>query len=189
MYLLFFAVFIFIILINPYVPADSILRIENSLYESLQYIVLLVGAGFALKDLHSTTNPRVYSLAQASLPAWLLIQGREINWGRVIFQYAQIYKLTIAYPIVAFLFLYSLYKVCKHKIFQNIWRLLKNKLLPRYEFITLFLFAFGHYWGEKVIYSTFIEMSMEWACYVNLLLITYRVRELFKNDDYQHLLK
>ena len=130
MYILFIIAFIVILCIDPYIPKDSFLNVENGLYESLQYIILLSGAGLSLKDLLYNSNQHVHTLSQAALPAWLLIQAREINWGRVYYQYNPIYKVTIAYPIVTFLILYSLYKIIKHHIFTNIWRLLKNKLLP-----------------------------------------------------------
>lgn len=189
MYLFFFLAFIIVILLDSYVPKDSFLNIENSTYESLQYIILLSGAGFALRDILKSNDYHVKNLGKASLPAWLVIQGREINWFRVYYQYATIYKKTIAYPIITIMLLYATYMIYKHKIFINIWILLKNKLLPRAEFFTLFLLAFGHYLGEKILHSAFIEMSMEFFCYTNLFLITYRVRTLFNDEKYKHLLK
>ena len=179
--MLFFGLFIVILLVDPFIPLSSFLRVENSYYESLQYLILFYGFFLGLKDIGST-EVHLKSLGWSGAPLWVVVFGREINWGRIFVPYDRIYRMFTVYPLVAISVGASIYIMFKHNILTNVLILIKKKLLPIGECISLILLAFGSYLGEKIIGSEFIEISMELVCYANLLWLTIQVRVLFQKN-------
>lgn len=177
----FFAAFVLTFLVDFFVPKSSFLRIENSWYESLQYIILGIGFCLAWKDILRGVSKEIKILGWAAAPAWLVILGREINWGNVYFSYPNAYKYWIAYPIVTGLILFSCFLIFRYHMIRNIIRMIRSGDLPISECISLLLLVLGHYVGEKMLNSSFIEMTMEFFCYLNLLWIVLRIRNFYRS--------
>lgn len=164
-----------------FIPENSFLKKENSYYEALQYLVLLYGFYFSVRDIQADRKA-LKELGWSGILLWLAILGRENNWGRVFFSYDRIYKYTIAYPIVTLFVLISVYNIIRYHMISKFFSLLKRKKISIVLCITLVGFAFGSYLGEKIIDSTFVEMSMELFCYANLVLIVNQMRKGMKED-------
>lgn len=178
---LFLCVYVGILIVDLFIPENSFLKEENSYYEALQYVVLLYGFYFSIKDIQ-TNRKELKELGWSGALLWLVVLGRENNWGNVFFPYARIYKYTIAYPIATIFIVISLYNIIRYRMISKFFSLLKRKRISLFSCITLLCFAFGSYLGEKIIDSPFVEMSMELFCYLNLVMIVNQMREGIKEN-------
>jgi len=179
--ILFVCIYAGILIIDLFIPESSFLKVENSYYEALQYVVLLYGFYFSVQDIRSNSK-ELRNLGWSGALLWLVVLGRENNWGNVFFPYARIYKYTIAYPMATSFVLISLYHIIRYRMISKFFSLLKRKKISNILCVTLLCFAFGSYLGEKIIDSPFIEMSMELCCYANLVVIVNQMRKGIKED-------
>ena len=56
---------------------------ENGVLEVLQVLVLLAGAGLALRAWMRSRPLPIATLALCAAPVWLVLAGRELSWGAV----------------------------------------------------------------------------------------------------------
>lgn len=185
---IFLLAFMGILLLDPYVPEGSDLRVENDWYEGLQYLILIVGFWLACKDAGKGNPKIVRVMGWAAAPAWLVVLAREINWGRIYFDYSRIYKYWAVYPLVTCLLLFSAYFIFRYHILRDVFRMIRKGYLPLGECFSLLLFVVGHYMGEKVLDSSFIEVTMEFFCYLNLLWLVIQVRRIYRShpEEFGH---
>lgn len=179
--ILFFCIFIGILIVDLFIPEHSFLKEENSYYEALQYVILLYGFYFSLMDIKSDRK-NLKELGWSGALLWIVVLGRENNWGRVFFSYDRTYKYMIAYPIATLFVIISLYNIIRYQMISKFFSLLKRKEISGILCITLLCFTFGSYLGEKIINSAFVEMSMEFFCYANLVIVVNQLRDGVKED-------
>ncbi|SDF52542.1 hypothetical protein [Sporomusa acidovorans] len=199
MYLLKYVLIIIIISsysIGNYLPLSW--GWENSPLEWSQVVILFAGALLTAKWSLEAKSAGRYHHARFftwAIPLWLLMAGREMNWGRVFYPVginpitgpffipvSQLPYGPIVYPLIAVVIFSWLFAVIKYKLFLVPYKLYQQGRFPTSEFLlVIFSFVVAHI-AERQLHFEIMEEIVEDVAYISLILTAYRVKVALKNS-------
>lgn len=172
---------------------------ENGPLEWLQVVVLSVGlvlSALWAYQARSDNDAAGYRMWFWSLPAWVLIIGRELSWGRVFFLAGMnesgpiLLRLSdlrfgyLVHPTLALIVVVWLIAGYKHNIYRDIYKLLTRPGFPFNDVImTLVACIIGRI-GEKIFHRPVIEELAENIAYIGLIVIAAQVRRLLNSQQW-----
>ena len=170
---------------------------ENGAVEWAQVLILLVGLVFALRYATRALDAVGQHFWLMIAPFWLIFMGREISWGAVFLKPVHIdeegpgfsssllwYKPAV-YPFLGLLLAVCVYLMLRHRLWQVLWRLLRDRQFPVLQLalsiITILVStnAEGHGWYAFELprpQMQVMEEIVELAAYVSLLAAQFRIR-------------
>jgi hypothetical protein len=160
-------------------------------------VILFVGALLTAKWSREAKSAGQYHHARFfnwAIPLWLLMAGREMNWGRVFYPVginpitgpffipvSQLPYGPIVYPLIAVVILSWLFAVIKYKLFLIPYKLYQQGHFPTSEFLlVIFSFVVAHI-AERELHFEIMEEIVEDVAYISLLITAYRVKVALKN--------
>ena len=119
---------------------------ENGPLENLQVVQLIIGSFVAYLAGKAAAGHREQNIWYCGIAAFLLLAGRELNWGRVFYptgdhnSFAALHDLwygPIVYPLLAIIILTVFYELWQNRIFSFI----KARKIPLWNLL-LFVFLY-----------------------------------------------
>lgn len=157
---------------------------ENGPLEWMQVVILAGGMLMCwrrARALSAAGEPQAARFWTWAAPAWLVLIGRELSWGRVLFPagydengpyFTLLADLRFGYlvhPIVITLILLWLVNVIRYRLYKAPLRLILEKRFPAAELaITAVAFACSLY-AAKYIRLPLMEECVETAAYLGLV--------------------
>ncbi|HEY3424952.1 MAG TPA: hypothetical protein VGL27_09170 [Negativicutes bacterium] len=160
---------------------------ENGLIEMLQVFILVI-SGFAalgvyFKGVGSLATRR---LMLCTVPAWILLVGRELSWGRVFYpngkgsfiSLKELWYGQYVYPIIAILFLGTLWVMRKQGLQREVLRWIIKGKFPIIDIIVFFVASVSgdiieHHSGELLGQKeALLEEIAELVAYVAMMSLT-----------------
>lgn len=115
---------------------------ENGVLEVLQVLVLLAGAGLALRAWMRSRPLPIATLALCAVPVWLVLAGRELSWGAVfgaplaLTDHGPVYSSRVLWykplvpPVVGLLLGMAVVHACRWRLDRLALRLLREGGIP-----------------------------------------------------------
>jgi len=165
---------------------------ENSPLEWSQVVILSMGALLSTKWRQEAKAAGQHHHARFftwEIPLWLLMVGREMSWGRVLYpvgidattgpfflSVSQLPYGPIVYPVITVVIVMWLFVVIRHKLYAVPYELFQQGRFPIAEFL-LVIFSFGvANIAEKLMHYEIMEEIVECVAYLSLILTAYRVK-------------
>jgi uncharacterized membrane protein YeaQ/YmgE (transglycosylase-associated protein family) len=165
---------------------------ENSPLEWSQVVVLSIGALLTLRWRQEAKSAGQHQHARFftwAIPLWLLMVGRELSWGRVLYpvgidpitgpffiSVSQLPYGPIVYPVIAAVIIMWLFAVIKYKLYAVPYELFQKNLFPTSEFLLVMLYFIVSNIAEKKLNFEIMEEIIELVTYLSLILTAYRVK-------------
>jgi hypothetical protein len=165
---------------------------ENSPLEWSQVVILLMGALLTEKWRREAKAAGQYQHARFftwAIPIWLLMAGREMNWGRVFYpigvdaingpyfiSVSQLPYGPIVYPVIAIVIIMWLFAVTKYKLYAVPYELFQEGHFPTSEFLLVILSFVVSNTAEKYLHFETMEEIVECIAYLSLILTAYHVK-------------
>lgn len=115
---------------------------ENGVLEVLQVLVLLAGAGLALRAWMRSRPLPIATLALCAVPLWIVLAGRELSWGAVfgaplaLTDHGPVYSSRVLWykplvpPLVGLLLGMAVVHACRWRLDRLALRLLREGRIP-----------------------------------------------------------
>jgi len=165
---------------------------ENSPLEWSQVVILSLGALLTGGWWHQARSAGQYRHARFfawAIPLWLLMVGRELSWGRVLYpigvdpvsgpyfiSVSQLPYGPIVYPVLTVIIVTWLFAVIKYKLYAIPYELFQQNRFPTSEFFLVILSFLVAYIAEKQLHYEIMEEIVECVAYLSLILTAYRVK-------------
>lgn len=194
-----FKYFLFVLVILSYYIASYLPLTwgwENGPLEWSQVVLLAIGAILSGCWWREAILSRQYHHARFfawAIPLWLLMIGRELSWGRVLYptgihpvsgpyflSLTQLPYSKIVYPVIAIVILAWLFAVIKYKLYAFPYDILRQGRFPISEFILVVISFLVASVAEQHLHNTIMEEIVECVAYFSLNLTAYRVRLALK---------
>ncbi|MPL68867.1 hypothetical protein SDC9_14600 [bioreactor metagenome] len=167
---------------------------ENSVVEWLQVAVLALGLLLSWKQPSG-------SFGLFTTPIWLILIGRELSWGRVLFPLGvnahgpyfpalkQLWYGQAVYPIVAILLLGWIFAIIKYKLYKVPLAMIKNKTFPWINLAITFLGVVTTHFSEHILHLQKVEEIAETVVYVGFIVLALQIKQAVikpeNNKQYQ----
>lgn len=117
---------------------------ENGVFEWAQVFVLFFALATAFRYSKKAPNRYLTRFWFYQIPIWLVLLGRETNWGTAFFpyrafdpshgpvlvSYKSLWYGSAVYPVLGILLIFTIYKIVKHRLYRLPWELLRQKRFP-----------------------------------------------------------
>ena len=169
--------------ISPYLP--DAWGEENDFLEWLQVVILVLGMVLNYiwyQEAEYDNNISSKRFLAWTTPLWLLIIGRELSWGRVL--YPSIFKVilvkNVIHLLLAIIIVVWLYVGKKYDLYKIPYKLLKERLFPITELIITAIALLVADLAEHRLHLPQMEEFNECISYLGLILVAYYVKTALK---------
>jgi hypothetical protein len=163
---------------------------ENNILENAQAIVFLGGFLIALRFAYVNGHNQWRNFWLAMAPLWLVLFGREVNWGRVFFApvgwgslhgpnfppLSSLWYSPVVKPLISLCLLWGFYLFFKYRGYLMLFQLFRQKHFPIFE-MTIAILAivvstlaehdYFHFFRER---SELMEELLELISYLGLFI-------------------